>query len=139
MEHGNIFNIFKIFVSVFFFRSASTKPEPFNKLQESAEKYGIKLNTISNIPLGKGGFYSPTNALDIQPFLLGPLKRTATTYQCHRHNGSFESEEGQNVWTLLLQLCNYLLEQGWAEGNSNIEGHLDIGNEKNLFILFEMI
>jgi hypothetical protein len=89
------------------------------------------LDTISNIPLGKGGFYSPTNALDIQPFLLGPLKRTATTYQCYRHGGSFESEEGQNVWRLLIQLCDYLLEQGWNEGNSNIEGHLDIGKEKD--------
>jgi hypothetical protein len=114
-----IYLIFFKFTYLFFsFRSASTKPEPFNKLEEAAEKYGIKLNTISNIPLGKGGFYSPTNALDIQPFLLGPLKRTATTYQCHRHNGSFESEEGQNVWTLLLQLCDYLLEQGWTEGNA---------------------
>ena len=97
------------------------------KLQELAEVYGITLNSISNVPLGKGGFYSPTNALDIQPFLLGPLKRTATTYQCHRYNKSFESEEGQHVWMLLLQLCDYLLEQGWNEGNSNIEGHLDIG------------
>ncbi|CAF0810303.1 unnamed protein product [Rotaria sordida] len=109
--------------------SPSTKPEPFSKLQKLAETYGIKPNTISNVPLGKGGFYSPTNALDIQPFLLGPLKRTATTYQCYRYNRSFESAEGQNVWTLLLQLCDYLLEQGWAEGNGNMEGNLDIGYE----------
>ncbi|CAF4047095.1 unnamed protein product [Rotaria sp. Silwood2] len=109
--------------------SPSTKPEPFSKLQKLAETYGIKPNMISNVPLGKGGFYSPTNALDIQPFLLGPLKRTATTYQCHRHKHTFESEEGQNVWTLLLQLCDYLLEQGWAEGNGNVEGNLDIGYE----------
>ncbi|UJR28229.1 hypothetical protein I4U23_009479 [Adineta vaga] len=109
--------------------SPSTKPEPLKKLQESVEVYGIKSNTISNIPLGKGGFYSPTNAMDIQPFLLGPLKRTATTYQCHRHQKTFESEEGQQVWTLLLQLCDYLVEQGWSEGNMNIEGHLDIGYE----------
>ncbi len=118
-------------VCFFFYRSPSTKPELFNKLQESAEKYGIKSDSISNIPLGTGGFYSPTNALDIQPFLLGPLKRTATTYQCHRHNGSFESEEGQHIWALLLQLCDYLLEQGWSEGNSNIEGNLDIGMKIN--------
>ena len=123
MQHGNIFNIYIFRKFVFlFYRSPGTIPEPFNKLQESAEKYGIKLNTISNIPLGKDSFYSPTNALDIQPFLLDPLKRTATSYQCHRHNGSFESEEGQNIWTLLLQLCDYLLEQGWSEGNSNIAG-----------------
>jgi hypothetical protein len=115
----------------FCYRSPSTKPEPFNKLQESADIYGIKPNSISNIPLGKGGFYPPTNAVDIQPFLLGPLKRTATAYQCHRHNGSFDSEEGQNIWTLLLQLCDYLLEQGWSEGNSNMEGYLDIGKQRN--------
>ena len=88
---------------------------------------------ISNVPLGKGGFYSPPNAVDIQPFLLGPLKRAATTYQCHRHRGSFESEEGQRVWALLLQLCDYLLEQGWSEGNNNIDGHLDIG-KRNLVV-----
>jgi len=116
---------------LFVYRSPSTKPELFNKLKESAEAYGIKPNSISNVPLGKGGFYSPTNALDIQPFLLGPLKRTATTYQCHRNNGSFKSEEGQNIWILLLQLCDYLLEQGWSEGNSNIEGNLDIGKKIN--------
>ena len=111
-----------------FQRSPSTKPELYNKLKESAEKYGINPSSISNIPLGKGGFYSPTNALDIQPFLLGPLKRTATTYQCHQYNGNSDSEEGQNVWSLLVQLCDYLLEQGWSEGNLNLEGHLDIGN-----------
>ncbi|CAF4785458.1 unnamed protein product, partial [Rotaria magnacalcarata] len=81
-------------------RSPSTKPEPFSKLQTLAEPYGIKPNTISNVPLGKGGFHSPTNALEIQPFLLGPLKRTATTFQCHRHSGSVDSEEGQHVWAL---------------------------------------
>jgi hypothetical protein len=99
-------------------------------LRQAAAKYGIESDAVSNIPLGKGGFYSPSNGLDIQPFLLGALKRTATTYQCHRHNGSFESEEGESVWILLLQLCDYLFEQGWAEGNSNIEGHLDIGKKK---------
>ncbi|CAF3345767.1 unnamed protein product [Rotaria socialis] len=109
--------------------SPSTKPEPFSKLQTLAAPYGIKPHTISNVPLGKGGFHSPTNALEIQPFLLGPLKRTATTFQCHRHSGSVDSEEGQNVWGLLVQLCEYLLEQGWAEGNRNLEGHLDIGYE----------
>ena len=72
-------------------------------------------------------FYSPSNAMDIQPFLLGPLKRTATTYQCYRHIGNTDNEEAQHVWTLLLQLCDYLLEQGWTEGNTNLEGHLDIG------------
>ncbi|CAF0756667.1 unnamed protein product [Adineta steineri] len=113
--------------------SPTTKPETFQKLQELVEVYGIKPDTISNVPLGKGGFYSPTNALDIQPFLLGPLKRTATTYQCHRHSQTFESEEGQNVWILLQQLCDYLLEQGWAEGNLNVEGHLDIGYEIRYF------
>ncbi|CAF1304398.1 unnamed protein product [Adineta ricciae] len=107
----------------------SAKPESFSKLQELAAAYGIKPNSISNIPLGKGAFYSPDNALDIQPFLLGPLRRTATTYQCHRHQKTFESEEGQNVWKLLLQLCDYLLEQGWSEGNLNQSGHLDIGYE----------
>ncbi|CAF4446082.1 unnamed protein product, partial [Rotaria magnacalcarata] len=39
--------------------SPSTKPEPFSKLQTLAEPYGIKPNTISNVPLGKGGFHSP--------------------------------------------------------------------------------
>lgn len=113
-----------------FYRSPSTKAEPFNKLQEAAEQYGVTANAISNVPLGKGGFYSPNNALDIQPFLLGPLRRTATSYQCHRHKGSSESEEGQHIWALLLQLCDYLLEQGWAEGNGNLEGQLDIGIDK---------
>jgi len=135
MEHGKNLRILiykkqNHIQHVLFYRSTTTKAEPFSKLQELAEVYGIKPNTISNVPLGKGGFYSPTNALDIQPFLLGPLKRTATTYQCHRYHHSFESEEGQNVWTLLLQLCDYLLEQGWTEGNSNTEGHLDIGKGK---------
>lgn len=118
----------RLFNALFFsHRSPSTKPEPYAKLKELAEPYGIKPNTISNIVLGKGGFYPPASALEIQPFLLGPLKRTATTYQSHRYKGTFESEEGQNVWALLLQLCDYLLEQGWAEGNGNMEGHLDIG------------
>lgn len=58
---------------------------------------------------------------------MGPLKRTATTFQCHRNSGNANSEEGQNVWALLLQLCDYLIEQGWDEGNGNLEGHLDIG------------
>jgi hypothetical protein len=110
-----------------FNRSPSTKPEPLAKLKEAAAKYGITPNSISNVPLGKGGFYPPSNALDIQPFLLDPLKRTATTYQCLRRNGSFNSEEGQNIWALLLQLCDYLLEQGWQEGNLNMDGYLDIG------------
>ena len=115
----------------FFYRSSSKKSESFEKLQNLADDYEVKLNTISNVPLGRGGFYSPKNALEIQPFLLGPLKRTATTYQCHRHNDNLDSEEAQNVWALLLQLCDYLLEQGWTEGNSNIEGHLDIGMEND--------
>ena len=110
--------------------SPSTKAEPFSKLKEAAEKYGITSDGISNIPLGKGGFHPPSTAVDIQPFLLGPLKRTATSYQCHRHSGSAESEEAQNIWKLLLQLCDYLLEQGWAEGNGNMEGHLDIGTDE---------
>jgi hypothetical protein len=132
MEHGNQLTnlIFKSIVFFRFDRSPSTKPEPFTKLQEAAEKYGIKPNSVSNVPLGKGGFYPPSNAVDIQPFLLGPLKRTATTYQCLRHNGSFNNEEGQHIWTLLLQLCDYLLEQGWEEGNLNMEGYLDIGINK---------
>ena len=87
------------------------------------------------MPLGKGGFYPPSNGLDIQPFLLGPLKRTATTYQCLQRNGNFNSEEGQNVWRLLLQLCDYLLEQGWQEGNLNMEGHLDIGTTKRNILI----
>lgn len=119
-----------------FRRAPTTKPEPIDKLLESAEKYGIQSNTCSNIPLGKGGFYSPANAMDIQPFLLGPLKRTATTYQCHRHKGTAESEEGQRVRALLLQLCDYLLEQGWTEGNGNVEGHLDIGEQINRSVIF---
>ena len=139
MEPGNyLFIQFSVLLSLEFssFRSPTTKAEPFQKLQESAEKYGVQLDIISNIPLGKGGFYAPRNALDIQPFLLGPLKRTATSFQCHRHRKTVDSEEGQNTWKLLLQLCDYLLEQGWAEGNMNIEGHLDIGRKsiRDLFI-----
>ena len=110
--------------------SPSAKPEPFSKLKEAAEKYGFTSDGISNVPLGKG-FYSPSNALDIQPFLLGPLKRTATSYQCYRHSGNVESEDARNTLTLLLQLCDYLIEQGWAEGNGNMEGHLDIGTGEN--------
>lgn len=86
------------------------------------------MDHCSNVSLGKGGFYSPPNSMEIQPFLLGPLKRTATTYQCYRHKRDTENEEAQRVWTLLLQCCDYLIEQGWTEGNNNLEGHLDIGS-----------
>lgn len=123
----------------FFSRSPRTKAEPFDKLFDAAKLYGVELNGFSNLPLGRGGFYSPSNALDIQPFLLGPLKRTATTLQCHRHQKTIETEEGQRVQNLFIQLCSYLLEQGWNEGNGNIEGHLDIGKFRIKFVRDDMI
>jgi hypothetical protein len=108
-------------------RSPGAKPESIAQLLALTSPYHVQLAGCSNVPLGKGGFYAPSNGLPIQPFLLGPLKRTATSFQCYKHKDQLDSDEAQQTKTLLFQLCDYLLEQGWNEGNGNIEGHLDIG------------
>ncbi|CAF1546936.1 unnamed protein product, partial [Didymodactylos carnosus] len=109
--------------------SAGTKPEPLEKLQGLCAKYNIRRNEenfITGIPLGKGGFYSPTNALDLQPFLVGPFKKAAISFCSYKDKSSAEA---QATWNLFIDLSDYLLEQGWSEGNGNMEGNLDIGYE----------